>query len=217
VSLKAILDAIQSSGQAQVGAIEASTQAQVDEMLTKARTEAHQLHKMASAGVLASASAERARILHQARLEALQIIGDVCETLVEASLCRIRECLADIRMDVIYPSVLRRLTKEALSELGNSVEEIEGARVEADPRDCALLKGILSEMGLQLPLSGDLSCWGGLVVKSADGRVVVVNTLESRLENATPYLRHYLTIQFTNTMPEEKCLITTMAMHACGP
>jgi vacuolar-type H+-ATPase subunit E/Vma4 len=215
VSLQAILDAIHASGEDQVREIEAHTRAQVEQILEEAQVEARRLREEARAGAAAPAVGERARILHQARLEALQIVGDAREALVDAALSRTRECLAGMRPDAAYPATLRRLTKEALTELG-PLEETGGARLEADPRDHESLEGILQGLGLELAVHYDLHCWGGLTAKSEDGRVVAINTLETRLERATSYLRRYLSVPFDEVTEDEECLAMTMAMPACG-
>jgi vacuolar-type H+-ATPase subunit E/Vma4 len=77
-------------------------------------------------------------------------------------------------------------------------------RLEADPRDRQLLDTLLSRMGLCLPISYTLNCWGGLIAASEDGRVVVINTVEARLERATPYLRGYLATLFECDRSEVK-------------
>jgi vacuolar-type H+-ATPase subunit E/Vma4 len=51
-------------------------------------------------------------------------------------------------------------------------------------------------MGLELLVSYELNCQGGLVARSADSRVVAINTLDSRLERAIPYLRRVVTTLF---------------------
>jgi vacuolar-type H+-ATPase subunit E/Vma4 len=48
-----------------------------------------------------------------------------------------------------------------------------------------------------------LNTWGGLIAASADGRVVVINTLEARLEQALPFLRRHLAAYFE----EEKAAV----------
>jgi vacuolar-type H+-ATPase subunit E/Vma4 len=101
--------------------------------------------------------------------------------------------------------VLRRLTQEAVAELASGgTEKIE---LVADPRDETLLQNINQELNLDLPVSHELNCWGGLVAKSEDGRVVVVNTFESRLERATVYLRHHLASLFEHEQSMVKDLV----------
>lgn len=202
MSLSAILKAIHDAGEAQIREVENRVQIQVHEVLADIQAEARRALEEARAAASTPAVGERARILHHARLEALRIVGDVRETLVDTALDQARGRLASIRLDTCYPAVLRRLTEEAFDELGVSIEEIGKTRVEADRRDRSLMERILFDLGLDLPVSYELDCWGGLIVRSEDGRVVIVNTLEARLERATPYLRRHLAALFEDGTPE---------------
>ena len=177
--------------------------------------EARQLREESRAVASGPADSERARILHQARLEALQIVGDAREALVDAALSWTKAYLAGMRSDAAYPATLRRLAEEALAELG-PLEEAGGAWLEADPRDRELLEALILDLRLELAISYELNGWGGLIVKSEDGRVVVINSLETRLERAIPYLRRYLSALFDEATEDESCLAMTMAMPACA-
>jgi len=195
MSLQAILDKIHAAGEAQVHEIERETQAQVAEILARARMEAYQIQEDSRAASSAPAARERARIIHHARLEALRLVGNVREELVDAALTYTREQLATIREKTSYADVLRQLTLEALTELTAPSRE-EKAVLVVDPRDRAILEDILTDLDLDLRVSYDLTCWGGLIAKSEDGRVVAINTLETRLERATSFLRGYLAALF---------------------
>lgn len=214
MSLQAILDAIYASGADQVREIEAHTQARVEEVLAAAESEAWRLREESRAAAAAPATAARARILYPARLEALQIVGKIREELVDTVLGQTEERLAGMRTEDLYAPMLRQLTEEALTELNGSPHETENTRLEADPRDRELLEGILQDLGLELQLSYELGCWGGLTARSEDGRVVVVNTLETRLERGTPHLRRCLAALFEEAAKDEECPVTTMAMRA---
>ena len=194
MGLQAILEQIRASGEAQVQEIEQNAHSQVNAILAQARMEAQQIEEDACETTSAPAVGERARILHRARLESLRIIGDVREALVDTAITRARERLASIRVDSAYPAVLRTLTQEALTALDS--DGTGKAQLLADPRDEKLLKKILAELKLDLPVSYKLNCWGGLIAKSEDGRVVVINTLDSRLEQATSFLRRHLAALF---------------------
>ena len=196
MSLEAILEAIRTSGEAQVDEIEERAYRQVHEVRVNSRLEADGLEEEAYVAVIVPAIKERARILHRARLEALQITGSAREMLVDAAMDQTHGHLAGMRTDSAYATLLRRLTQEALAELEEIVRDVSDVRLEADPRDRARLKCILSDLGLSLEVRYQLNCWGGLIAKSQDGQVVVVNTLEARLERATPYLRRYLAALF---------------------
>ena len=58
------------------------------------------------------------------------------------------------------------------------------------------MENILADLKLDLSVDYQLDCWGGVIAKSEDGRVVVINTFESRLEHATAYLRSHLAAMF---------------------
>ena len=195
MSLQSILEKIHHTGEARVQEIEREIQSQVGEILARARMEAQQIEDDACADASAPAARERARILHHARLEALHVVGNVREELVDAALTQTRERLATIREDASYPDVLRRLTQEALNELTAPGRE-EIAVLVADSRDRAILEDILAGMDLDLHVEYTLKCWGGLIAKSEDGQVVAINTLETRLERATIFLRGYLATLF---------------------
>jgi vacuolar-type H+-ATPase subunit E/Vma4 len=204
VSLHAILEVIRSSGQAEIGEIETRAFAQARETLVNARLEAETIKEQACATAQEPGFRERTRILHRARLEALQIVGNAREELVDSAIMQTRGRLEGLRMHSIYPKVLRELLSEALDELQRAQVEdeclpgssIAAGCLEADRRDCPLLERMLNEMDLEYPVQYNLQCWGGLVVKSADGRISVINTLEARLERATSYLRRSLAALF---------------------
>lgn len=203
MGLQAILEEIRAAGDAQIQEIDGRSLSQISEILTQARMEAQQIEQAASANASIPAVAERARILHRARLESLRVVGDVREDLVDTALTRARERLAAIRMDPHYPEVLRTLVKEALTELVDGGH----AQLLVAPRDEVLLTHILSDMNLDLPVSYELNCWGGLIAQSEDGRVVVINTFEARLERALTFLRHHLAALFEAEPTSEKDLV----------
>lgn len=203
MGLQAILERIQAAGDAQVQVIEQEAQARAGAILAQAYIEAEQIEADARAESSAPAGAERARILHRARLDALHILGEVREELVDTASARTRERLASLRSDPSYPEVLRSLAEEALAGLAAS-EGTDHSRVQADPRDMALLQSILQGLKIDVPVQYDLNTWGGLIASSADGRVVVTNTLERRLEQAMPFLRRHLAAYFEEEQLESE-------------
>jgi V/A-type H+-transporting ATPase subunit E len=196
MSLEAILAAVVASGEGQVREIEAQAQNRAEDILAAARVEAERLRQEARSAVAGQASKESTRLMYDARLEALQIVGNVRDGLVDEALQRTRQYLANVRSDPIYPGVMRQLVEEALHVLGESMRTSEQPQLSADPRDRGLMEQALRQMGLDLLVSYELNCQGGLVARSEDGRVVAINTLDSRLERAVPYLRRVLTALF---------------------
>lgn len=218
MSLEAILAAIEASGEAEVAHLRAEAESRARQILDEAERKAATRREEARRAALRPAAGERARRLHQAKLEALRTVGEVRNRLVETALVETRQRLAGLCADPVYPLVLRQLIDEAIRALGphplipspvrNRADRRGGGEeglpvLEADPRDEALLHRILDELGLDLPIALSLTCWGGVVARSGDGRVVVTNTLEARLERATPFLRQDLAAFLEKERKEE--------------
>jgi vacuolar-type H+-ATPase subunit E/Vma4 len=131
----------------------------------------------------------------------------VREELVNTALEQARESLINIREHKAYSQVLQRLTQEALSELEKSAGDISQTWLVLDPRDRGLLDSILPRMYLNLPINFELifelNSWGGVIARSEDGRMVVINTLESRYERAIPVLRRQLAAFFEKEVVDE--------------
>ena len=196
MSLEAILAAIAAAGDSQVAEIEQAAQRAAAGVLASARADAEKARLAAGDRAAAPAYREHARILHRARLTYLRSVGDAREAAVDSVLERARNRLALVRADAGYPAILRRLAEEALDALRSSLEDPGHAHLEIDPRDEPLMAQMLHDLDLEIPVELGLDCWGGLVAHSEDGRIVVINTLESRLQRAMPFLRRYLAALF---------------------
>jgi vacuolar-type H+-ATPase subunit E/Vma4 len=192
MSLDMILASIESSGQAEIDRLRSETESRARQTLEAAERKAAIAREEARRAALRPAAAERARRLQQAKLEALRTVGQIRQRLIETMLSETRRRLADLRADPDYPLILNRLTAEATAALGEA--ELRHGRVvlEIDPRDARHISHLLNELGINLQVVTSLHGWGGAVVTSGDGRIVVNNTLEARLERATPFLRQDL-------------------------
>ena len=209
MSLEAILAAIEASGEAERARWRVEAEQRAQHIRDEAERRAAIVREEARRAAIQPAAGERARRLYQARQEALHRVGETRARLVEAVLAETHQRLAHLRADPDYPSILRRLLEEAVSALGEEEQGIRGcqafsdearnngqALLEADPRDEALLRRLLDERSLGLPMALSLDGWGGVVIRSGDRRIVVINTLEARLERATPFLRRELSTVF---------------------
>jgi V/A-type H+-transporting ATPase subunit E len=192
MSLDAILASIESSGGDEIDRLRAETESRAQQILAAAECKAAIAREEARRAALWPAAAERARRLHQAKLEALRTVGEVRHQLIEMAFSGTRQHLAALRADPDYPLVLRRLIVEALDALGEAELHSGHIVLEIDPRDEPYVCPILNELGVNLQAVSSLQSWGGVVVTSGDGRIVVNNTLESRLARATPFLRQHL-------------------------
>lgn len=204
MSVEALLAAIEASGEAEAARMQAEAESRVQRILDEARRKAAARREQMRQAALLPAASERARRLHQARLEALNMVGQVRYRLADEAVAQTQRRLVAFRADPAYPLVLRRLVEQAIRALGiRSSDADDGADkigacsedppvLEGDPRDEVLLHRCLDELGLDFPIQFSLNCWGGVVASSSDSRIVVTNTLEARLERATLLLRRDL-------------------------
>jgi len=226
VPLEHILQAIEAEAQAEIDRITAEAEAQVRQILAKAEAEAVAIRRRHLDAVTPLIHTERARLLNDARLAALREVMQVREALIAEAFALARERLAEVRCQPEYLRILRRLAEEAIAELGQAGggEPQASAQVilRIDPRDAALIEAILSNLPVPATAEPVLDCLGGLEVCTADGRIIVSNTFETRLDQARRRLRREIADLVAGglTMPvhkpeaEEWPASTIMAMPA---
>lgn len=165
---------------AEAQAIVEQAEQQAEALLEQERSRAEQAAQSIEDRLVRRAQEKRSRRLNQARVEALEIIGQARQALVQQAFDRISEQLKQVRKHD-YSQVLARLLDETLQALEDSQGPL---TLRADPRDRSLLTELLTEREAELQVDYDLECLGGVAASTADGRIGVTNTLDSRLERA---------------------------------
>jgi vacuolar-type H+-ATPase subunit E/Vma4 len=198
VSLDAILAAITASGDAAVAQAHADLEAQLRQIEAEAEAQARVRFEAACREALFPVGRECARLLHRARLESLHLLGQARHELVAAALVEIRQRLMHVRQQAGYAVLLQRLLHEVLDALGSEEVAANPPHVLLDARDEALVRACLRADGVaaRATLETSLECWGGVIVRSGDGRITVDNRLETRLERARPVLQQELAAAF---------------------
>ena len=196
MSLEAILEGIQASGEEEIKAIQLESQVRAQELLEQTRATANQIgNKNLNEGLLKTKFAQT-RILQRARMEALDITEAAFQDLLEEVLSKAREQLSFIRSDARYPAILSYLTHEAVDELKPSLQEGETIHLLADPRDQDLLEELLKDYPINIQADYQLDCWGGVIISSEDEKVRIINTLKARLKRATATLQQRIIVLF---------------------
>jgi V/A-type H+-transporting ATPase subunit E len=90
-----------------------------------------------------------------------------------------QKILLSVRSQTNYENIFRKLLKETLLEL-----EGEEILLHIDKRDENLCKKLLAELTLNHEIVTDLTSIGGLNASTRDGKFIIFNTIESRLERA---------------------------------
>jgi vacuolar-type H+-ATPase subunit E/Vma4 len=192
MSLKNILEALEADAERQVVEIEQATQAEIERIRTQAQAEAEVVQQKRMAAIQTPLQAEQARILNQAKLEALQIVMGTREALITSALEATAHRLAEMPTTGAYAGVLQQLTREAIDMLGMDGRlclHVQSCNIE-------LMRRIVQEMGLSATVAGGLenensspNCLGGVVVTTPDGCISLANTLEARLQRVASLYR----------------------------
>lgn len=203
MSLEAILEAIEASGQDEIDKIREQAEQEANEILETAREEAQAIKEAERQKMLRAAHRERAHLLHDAGSQRLKIQQEGREHLIEEILEQARQRLQHFRTQQAYGEVLRHFIEEALEALIPSLPEDDVAVIEIDPRDREQIEGFLQDLPREMNLEEGADSWGGATLTSQDGRVRVINTLEARLDRATAYLYSSLSARFENHRDED--------------
>lgn len=193
-----IIAEIDKSSEKQVSEVLSESKQKADAVLNDARKKAE-----AEAGAIISrgeqeSRRESQRILAEARIKARREKVKAQEEVVNLAFKSARESMQKMAegKGADYTKVLEELIKESV--LSSSAEALE---VLFDSRDKGLvsddsLNKIAQEAGSELEMTitlsasaEELSCLGGVVVRSADGKVRIDNTFEARIDRFRDNIR----------------------------
>jgi V/A-type H+-transporting ATPase subunit E len=111
-------------------------------------------------------------------------LARVKDDLFQQVFTRAAQQMALARNKPAYRTSFRSIVREAMEELAG--EEV---RLHIDPRDEPLCREILEEMQRNCEVVPDLTTLGGLNATTADERLLVFNTIESRLQRAKELMK----------------------------
>jgi V/A-type H+/Na+-transporting ATPase subunit E len=127
---------------------------------------------------------EKSKLISKAGAEKRMAFARAKEDLFQQVFDQAGRRLASARDRQGYRLLLKKIAGEAMEEL-----PAEGIRVHVDPRDEQLAGEVLREMNRNCEVVADLSTMGGLNATTADDRLMIFNTLESRLERARELMK----------------------------
>lgn len=191
--LEAILQAIDAEAERQVADITRLAQDQVAQINADGQVQAQAIRQRHLAAIQAPLKAEQARIINQAKLQALQIVLGTREELISDLLETTADQLTNFSQQAEYAAFLKELVQETTAWLGAD----QPLRWRVKEPDVGLMQAALQSLGLtaivDAGLDGENTVWnggmGGLIALTADERIGVVNTLEMRLQRAANLYR----------------------------
>jgi len=157
---------------------------QAADIVKEAEEEAGKIVKVQIDKLSGSLKKEQTRIINEAKLANQREITTFKEGLIDKVFAEVKEKLNELRRKDVYQKIFQLLVKEALA--GIKAKKIE---VWVDKKDEDLAKKVLDGLNLNYKLNPDLDCLGGLKVSIDEGRMLVVNTFDSRLEKIKKFLQ----------------------------
>jgi len=178
-----------------IASMEVSAEKGFTETVQKANHEAEAIKRSAEAtaetikashleSAQKSVDAERNKLIYNVKAENKMRIIKEKDAVIQQAFLDAEKSLDNFRDSTRYKEDFKKMLQEAIRELG---EEKVSLRI--DPRDETLCRQVLEEVGRNSEIIKDLTTAGGLAVSTNDGKVVVSNTIESRLGNVKEFLK----------------------------
>ncbi len=178
-----------------ITSMEGSAEEKIKEMMKKAYKEAEETIKHAEVraeaikksyleNVAKSAETETNKLNYNVKVETKMNVIRIKDEMLQKAFLEAKGKLASFREQSTYKDAFKKMIQEAIDELDG--KEV---RLHVDKRDESLCKQILAEMNKNSEIEADLTCAGGLNASTKDEKVIVSNTIESRLDKATELLK----------------------------
>ena len=151
---------------------------QAEQIILEAQQEAERRYNLQTDAGRKETTAEVARIIAQARMEARETMRNTREELLDRCFDQAGEVLARIPESPEYPAILETLLDEGIRLIGE--EEV---RVVVYTRDLPLIRNVAGKMKNRMFTFSDQleSPGGGLIIISSSGKITVDNTFPGRL------------------------------------
>ena len=195
--LSKLLEALEADSEREAERITREAEARAQQILAEARQAAERAEETTRREAVASLPAAQARIDYEAQLKIQEMFANVREQVIARVMGAVTDELVKLPDTPRYADVMRALLEEAVHLIDADLV----VRVRAE--DKKLIEKLAKELGRKATVEATLTGWGGLIALSADGGVRVDNTLEARLESATPAIRQYIARQLGTVIGAE--------------
>jgi vacuolar-type H+-ATPase subunit E/Vma4 len=178
--------------------MEESAEKKIDEITKNAHQEADEIRRAAEEKAESikteylteaqkSVKTERNKLIYQAKAESKMRFIKEKDQVIQSAFIEAKKRLEGFRDDSNYEENFKKMLQEAVLAL-----EAEKVVFHIDKRDESICKRVLNELHGNSEFVNDLTTLGGLEASTKDGKIVVFNTIESRLANAEELLRRQI-------------------------
>ncbi|MBI5253917.1 MAG: hypothetical protein HY930_05935 [Euryarchaeota archaeon] len=133
------------------------------------------------------------RIIADARLRARKRKLDVKEAAIQAAFSEAEKEIQKVGTTAKYPSILKRMIKEAAASIGSDNIEIVAREADRKILTRDFLKALSKEFGANILLAPQtIKTRGGAIVRIKDGKIEADNTFETRMSRMRDSLRSHI-------------------------
>jgi len=179
-----LISAVKASAQERMKEIQDRAQAEAQKIRKDAEERAQSIRSASLEGAAQGIKLEKSKLISKVGAEKRMALAKVKDDLFQQVFARAAQQMASARTHPGYRASFKKMVSEAMEELAG--EEV---RVHIDPRDEPLCREILKEMQRNCEVVTDLTTMGGMNATTADERLMVFNTIESRLERAKELMK----------------------------
>ncbi len=178
-----------------IESVEVSADERIMEMKEKAYRQSVEIRKGAEGkdeaikkkhldAVKKTVEVERNKLLAKIKEETRMQFTRTKDEVYKKAFSEAQKILSLARTHADYEDNFRKMLQEVVLEI-----EGEDIQLHIDKRDENLCKKLLSELKLNCEVVTDITCAGGLNANTKDGRFIVFNTIESRIEKVKALLK----------------------------
>lgn len=184
MAIEELIRAVEVSAEERIKEIQERSHAEAEEMIREARTKTGPLKSRYLEEAQKSVEHQRNRMLSLAREESRKKVIAAKNEILERAFDEASRTLATVRSEPRYRKALATFINEVTGTLpaGDLILHV-------DPRDEAVCREILRELKLDCEINSDLTCSGGVNASTRDGRFLVLNTIEARIQRAKELYR----------------------------
>jgi V/A-type H+-transporting ATPase subunit E len=179
-----LIESMEVSAEKRINEILKNAHEQGDEIRKTALTKAQLIKAAYREEAQKSVDGERNKLIYQVKAENKMNVIKEKDRVIKSAFAEVKKRLDNFRNDENYHDNFKKMLQEAVRAL-----ETEKVVLHIDKRDESLCRQVLNELNINSQIVADLTSGGGLVVSTKDGKIVVFNTVESRLAKAEELMR----------------------------
>jgi V/A-type H+-transporting ATPase subunit E len=179
-----LIESVEMCAEDKIRVIKEKATGDAEEIKAEAEKKDEMIKKRYLDAVRKTVESERSKSLGKVNEDIRMQLTRAKDDVFQHAFTEAQKILQSVRGQANYENIFKTLLKEAVTEL-----EGEEILLHIDKKDENLCKKLLSELKLNCGIVTDITCAGGLNVSSKDGRFIIFNTVDSRIERAKVLLK----------------------------